>query len=160
MNYRSDVASVARAIGNVRNALESLVIAQHKKLTFDGQDVDAETWSRLAYDLEEQLDRLSRTHEQVRQSLYNEGLEAIRKQGFGNEQPEVEIKHQIPPPQPSEREKEILDFVRRKGHAKGTVIASHFQIEESTFRKHYSKRLKQFGLKNDRDGSGYYVSDS
>ncbi|MEK6260260.1 MAG: hypothetical protein AABP62_16705 [Planctomycetota bacterium] len=53
-----------------------------------------------------------------------------------------------------------VDYIRAKGPICGAAIASHIDVDEKTFRKHYVPQLKERNVKNDGPGGdGYYLSE-
>ena len=40
---------------------------------------------------------------------------------------------------------------------KGVLIANHIEVSYERFRSHYAPKLRALGVRNDRDGDGYYL---
>ena len=60
----------------------------------------------------------------------------------------------------TQKEQKALDYVKRRGRAKGISIANHIGVSEPAFRSRYVKKLRQFGLRNNQDGEGYYIAET
>jgi hypothetical protein len=56
------------------------------------------------------------------------------------------------------KELKALEFIENEGPKLGKLIAKHVGVSEKTLRKYILPALAPFDLKNDRDGSGYYIA--
>lgn len=55
---------------------------------------------------------------------------------------------------------QAISYIQKSGPLKGTLIARHLNVEEDTFHSNYVPALKLRGVKNDRDGDGYYFDST
>lgn len=51
-----------------------------------------------------------------------------------------------------------LEFIRTEGPKVGKEVATHVDVDPGTFRKLYVKPLEALGVRNNRDGKGYFAS--
>ena len=58
----------------------------------------------------------------------------------------------------TEKHLKALEIIRNEGPITGKRLAQKLHIEDSTLRRSYIPKLKQFGVENDRRGDGYYIA--
>ena len=160
MTYRSEMAAIVSAIWNVKAELKRLVVAQET-----GKPVSYHTyrdWAGLSSRLTEAIDFAADNNPDLGEILYHRGVRNIRREVIRPEVEEFERRRlaKAEPPALTAKERKALEFVRKKGKVKGILIARHIGVSEPRFRSAYVPKLRPHGLRNDRDGEGYYVDES
>jgi hypothetical protein len=156
MKFHSEMAAILDRIANVRWALRQLVIAIDKPRGDSPWYDRGSQWEDLAERLEETLDTARSQNSELQEVLYQRGLGNL---GVIGSKPQAE---QAPPlPELIHPQVQMaLDFLKTNGPSTAATIAAHLGVLENTFRRHYAKPLKALGVRNERDGDGYYIPET
>jgi hypothetical protein len=123
--------------------------------------VDRTSFGRLIACLAQELFRVWRQrypHGTTYQKIGNRDSEALTELQKAMSSPQASSRRR-----PSERKiYKAIEFIKHrqregKGPTKGTLIAIHIGVQESTFRSNYQPELRDLGV--DNDGDGYYFPD-
>jgi hypothetical protein len=144
------------AIVDARVLVDAYLIARGKR----SADIDYErrntSWRVLVRSLRAELDKLANGNAEIRDALLRDGLAIIGK-SVATKEPSTRISAK---PRLTDKQQKALDFIRNsKGDARAYNVAKHVKIKERTFLKHYVPILRHYGVKNRRDGDGYYIED-
>ena len=147
MKYHSELADIVEAIDSLKKCFHVLVVDYPNMGSSEEFATQHYEPMFAAYaDLEDCVDAAAKSNDEIMAYLRRVALE------------HVEANTREPVPDPTPKQQKALDFVKEKGKVKGILIARHLGITEGAFRTHYVKKLRKYGLRNDRDGGYYLVS--
>ncbi len=156
MTYHSEVETLLTSVNELRRRFEEIVISEHRGSDIDAvADIYGTGWNRAVIKLQLALGYVATDVPEVRQALYQRGLQQIRNtEGFGADSP-TEPNHK---PRIAPKVQQALDYIKLHGPVKGILVARHIKVSYPRFRSVYRRRLGDLGVRN--DGKGYYVDET
>lgn len=144
-----DLAGLCDWLKLAKQRLKSLVVYRELNHGIFGRHEDE--WHHGVFEFEKRISDCALTHDEIRESLFSRAMAKNSK---------AVIAEPSDKPKLNKKQKVALDLIRKDGPLPASTIAEWLSIESGAFKTHYQNAvLKHHGVKNDRDGRGYYVSE-